>query len=777
MSSSPELASVSLAFAPHFNGAPPLLHCLWFYLRPGSDVHCPNCGTANADDAKFCTNCGTPLDLTCPVCGVSADVGDRFCRNCGSHLPWAAGEQSDNGAVSKRVEAHGATEPEAERRKVTVLFADLSGFTHWSSTLDPEETHALLNRYFEAADEIVRSFGGRVDKHIGDAVMAVFGAPVSHGNDSERAVRAALEIHDVLKTFEPPLSAHIGIANGVVVASRTGSDTHREYTVTGNSVNLAARLQDLAGHGESLASASVRNALAGIFGWEPKGETAIKGLDETVAVWRVVGISDAGSNRLRQSFVGRSAELDQFDSALRTCSDIGTGSAIRLRGEPGIGKSRLVEAFRDLSDAAGFKNHVGLVLDFGTARGHDAVGAIVRSFFDIDGPADEKTRREAALASVREGLISDVELVHFNDLLDIPQPPELRSIYDAMDQSDRTRGRQAALVHLAQGVARRSPVLIAVEDIHWADSGTLAHLADLAAGTASAPILLVMTTRIEGDPIDGNWRARAHGARLTTIDLAPLTTAEASELAQSEFDVAPEHVRTCIERAAGNPLFLEQLLRSANELDQETLPGTVQSIVQSRIDALAPEDRRALQAASILGQRFSMAAVCFLLGDTNYSSSHLVEHFLIRPAGDDYMFTHALVRDGVYSSLITARRKELHGRAADWFADRDLTLRAEHLGRIGDEKAASAYAAAARAEAQAYHIDRALALTEEGLKLADGVDRHDLASLRGDLLRGLGSIDLSIASFREARSAAVDNLGEVRALIGLAQGMRASGQG
>ena len=739
-------------------------------------MHCPNCGDANADDARFCTNCGSPLDLTCPVCGASADAGDRFCRNCGSQLPWAGGEQLDKAAVSQRADAQSATEAEAERREVTVLFADLSGFTHWSSTLDPEETHALLNRYFEAADEIVRSFGGRVDKHIGDAVMAVFGAPISHGNDSERAVRAALEIHDALETFEPPLSAHIGIANGVVVASRTGSDTHREYTVTGNSVNLAARLQDLAGHGESLASDSVRNALGGIFAWEPKGETAIKGLDEPVAVWRVAGIGDADSGRLQQGFVGRLAELGQFTSALRTCADSGKGSAIRLRGEPGIGKSRLAEEFRNLAREAGFKNHVGLVLDFGTGRGRDAVGAIVRSFLSIDSTASADSLRDAALGAVADGLITEGELVHLNDLLDVAQSAELRSIYDAMDQSDRTRGKEAALVHLAEGAARRSPVLIAVEDIQWADAGTLSHLADLAASTANAPILLVMTTRFEGDPIDGSWRAQAHGARLTTIDLAPLTPAEASELAESEFDIAEELVRTCIERAAGNPLFLEQLLRSANEVDQETLPGTVQSIVQSRIDALAPEDRHALQAASILGQRFSPAAVCFLLDDASYSCAHLVEHFLIRPAGDDYMFTHALVRDGVYSSLITSRRKELHGRAADWFADRDLTLRAEHLGRVGDERAAGAYAAAARAEAETHHIDRALALSEEGLKLTEGVDRHELACLRGDLLRGLGSIDLSIAAFRGALSVAADNVGEVRALIGLAEGMRVSGQ-
>ncbi|MHA1548332.1 MAG: adenylate/guanylate cyclase domain-containing protein, partial [Alphaproteobacteria bacterium] len=645
----------------------------------------------------------------------------------------------------------------------------------WSSKLDPEETHAILNRYFEVADEIVASFGGRVDKHIGDAVMAVFGAPVAHGNDAERAVRAALEIHKVLTTFEPPMTAHIGVANGVVVASRTGSETHREYTVTGNSVNLASRLQNLAKDGQTLVSESIKHSLESKFDWEDMGDTTIKGLDRAVAVSRVIGLARTGAGRVDSDIVGRVNELAQLKSILQSMKS-GGGSVIQLRGEPGIGKSRLTAEFRHRARDEGFAAHVGQVLDFGTAKGRGAIAAIVRSLLGVQQREDDVAGSEAVQRARDTDQIGEDDRAFVCDLIDLPVPADSRSIFDAMGEEDRNSGKRTAFVKLATEAADRAPLLVVVEDIHWADAGTLLLLARLAKATVEAPILLLMTTRIEGDPIDYGWRADAHGARITTMDLSPLSDAEAAEYAARQFDVAEGLIRASIKRAAGNPLFLEQLLRSANEIDQETLPGTVQSIVQSRVDALKVEDRHALQAAAVMGQRFSPEAVRFILGAEHYACDSLVAHFLIRRAGDDFMFTHALVRDGVYSSLIGPRRKELHSRAAEWFGEGDLTLRAEHLERAGDKRAAGAFAAAAKAEVRAYHIDKALTLTEDGIGCAEGADWHVLACLRGDLLRGLGSIDASIEAFNKVREAATDDVARCQALIGLGEGMRASGQ-
>ncbi|MFP6746483.1 MAG: adenylate/guanylate cyclase domain-containing protein [Alphaproteobacteria bacterium] len=271
---------------------------------------------------------------------------------------------------------------DAARRQVTTLFADISGFTRMSSAMDAEETHAMLNGFFAVVDEVLRRYGGTVDKHIGDAVMAVFGAPVAHTDDPERALRAALDIHGEVARLDPPLQVHIGVASGQLVASSTGSAAHAEYTVSGDSVNLAARLTDMAKAGETLAAASVQRALGDRFIGVSLGERMIEGLLEPVTLWRLDEIG-AGPVDGGHAFVGRARELRQFSTALDNCLETGTGETLIVRGGAGIGKTRLVEEFVSLAEAGGFAIHTGLILDFGTAKGQDAVGALARSLLEI----------------------------------------------------------------------------------------------------------------------------------------------------------------------------------------------------------------------------------------------------------------------------------------------------------------------------------------------------------------------------------------------------------
>jgi class 3 adenylate cyclase len=237
-----------------------------------------------------------------------------------------------------------------ERRPVAVLFADLVKFTELSSNRDPEGTHSILGRYFETVDGIIARYGGAIDKHIGDSVMAVFGAPIARGNDPERAIRAAVDIHRTMIRLGDAtgirLEVRVGIASGQVIASGTGSSRHQEYTVTGQSVNLASRLQSMAGVGETLISEAVHRAVAALVHGEALGEVAVKGLAEPVRVWRVGALRAGASIQLRRSFVGRRAELAQFTGSLEACCASGTGQAIYVRGEAGIGKTRLVEDSR-----------------------------------------------------------------------------------------------------------------------------------------------------------------------------------------------------------------------------------------------------------------------------------------------------------------------------------------------------------------------------------------------------------------------------------------------
>ena len=241
-------------------------------------MHCSDCGFGNPEGARFCAGCGARLAQSCPACGFAVEADHQYCAACGHRLAGAP--------------ARPWTPAAGERRQVTVLFCDLVGYTRLSQQLDAEEVHGLLERFFASVDGIIQSFGGTVDKHMGDCVMAVFGAPVAHGNDPERAARAALAIRDAMpRPFgagsDGPVAVHIGLASGQVVASGTGSEAHRAYTVTGDSVNLASRLTDQAGSGEILISDAVRRLLPDRFVCSAAGALEVKGLIEPVVAWNL----------------------------------------------------------------------------------------------------------------------------------------------------------------------------------------------------------------------------------------------------------------------------------------------------------------------------------------------------------------------------------------------------------------------------------------------------------------------------------------------------------
>uniref|UniRef100_UPI0013580934 adenylate/guanylate cyclase domain-containing protein n=1 Tax=Geminicoccus flavidas TaxID=2506407 RepID=UPI0013580934 len=294
---------------------------------------------------------------------------------------------------------------EGERRQVTVLFADLAGYTALASELDAEEVHALLQRFFRQIDAVVDRHGGHIDKHIGDCVMAVFGAPVAHGNDAERAVCAAIGIRDAMPALSAELGrsvqVHVGIAAGQVVAGGTGSNEHRAFTVTGESVNLAARLTDAAAPGEILLSDAVRRSLASRLDCEEISALRVKGFAEPVRSWRLHGLRAAAPER---PLVGRRRELEQLRTIVAACRDTSQGETTHIRGDAGIGKTRLVEELRKLAREAGFACHTGLVLDFGTGIGRDAIRSLLRSLLGLDLGAGVELAGIAAAAALADGL-------------------------------------------------------------------------------------------------------------------------------------------------------------------------------------------------------------------------------------------------------------------------------------------------------------------------------------------------------------------------------------
>lgn len=725
-------------------------------------MRCPQCQTENRADRKFCASCGAALERACTSCGFKNALSDRFCGGCGQAL-------TEAGPVAPPIHAS------PQRRPVAVLIADLANFTRLSAGRDPEDTQRLLARYFEAVDPIVLQHGGTIDKHIGDAMMALFGAPTAHGDDAFRAAQAARAIHRRMSALTretgESFGAHIGIALGEVLAGHFGSAGHAAYTVTGDAPTLATRLMEAAPAGETWVDEAIAGEIAAQVPCRKLAPLSLKGLDSITAHAIIDQASEPAQPRRRM--IGRRGELAQISALMAAASD-GNGGAVLVRGDPGIGKSTLLQEAAQDAAARGFAVAMTRVLDFGATRETEVAATLcVHLLQQCSGEAGE-----AGLAAALAAGDLPRELALFAaDLMSLPRSAGDLALYRAMDEATREAGRHRALQSLLTAAARRRPQLIIVEDLHWADAGLSATLAQLAAVLTDQAGLLLMSTRIDGDPIDGAWRARAHDALLATIDLRPLSGTDATRLAQQLSAESEDYVRRCVERAEGNPLFLEQLLRSRASDQGSHLPPSVHGVVLARLDRLAPNDRRAIEAGAILGQRFHLADLCRLIGDDGYDPAELARRHLVRPEGAEIAFAHALIRDGVYASLTHERRAEHHRAAAALFAAHDPAVSAEHLDRAGDPQAPLAYLRAAKVEAALLHIARALTLAERGGAIARSAsDIFQLAMQAGSLQRDLGQGEPGLASYSKAHDHAGDELQRTAAMVGMASANRLLGR-
>jgi tetratricopeptide (TPR) repeat protein len=381
-----------------------------------------------------------------------------------------------------------------------------------------------------------------------------------------------------------------------------------------------------------------------------------------------------------------------------------------------------------------------------------ALRTLLHALLELPTSADAAALAERLDAAALEPM----PRAHLLALLGREPDADTRAAYAALDSAARERGSAQALVALLRRHCADGALLLAVEDLHWAEAPALALLARVAAGCRDRPLLLAVTTRPQSDAFDAARRAHAGGLPALTLDLSPLGDTEAQALAQHLAGDDAELARRCVERAGGNPLFLEQLLRAAGDalpVSEQALPGSIQSLVLARLDRLTPADKAAVQAASVLGQRVDLGAWHALAGSPRLEP--LVDAGLLRPDDEAAQFVHALIRDGAYASLLKSRRRELHLRAADWYAARDAGLHAEHLALAESPRAAAAFGDAARAEAQRLRYAEAQALAERGLNCAgSAAERHALALLLGETLREQGRNAEALAAFTQARDAA-----------------------
>jgi class 3 adenylate cyclase/tetratricopeptide (TPR) repeat protein len=656
-------------------------------------VVCSSCSAENKQGAKFCRECGTPLVSRCPECGEPCEAGQRFCDECGASLA----DVADRPAVARPAPA--ATPPaqslpgpgaEPELRFVSVLFVDLVGFTALSEGREAEDVRELLDRYFGEARTIVERYGGAIEKFIGDAVMAVWGAPLAREDDAERAVRAALEIVDAVAVFgaevgDPGLRARAGVVTGQAAAV----ESVHEGLVVGDRVNTASRVQSAATPGSVLVDEVTRQVSSAAIAFEDAGEHSVKGKAEPLRLWRAVRVvaGIGGSEREEGSeapFLGRDGELrlvkDQFHQTVARRS----ARLVVVSGEPGVGKTRLRREFSNYTDglADPYLWHLGRCLAHGDGIAFWALSEMVRQRFGIPQDAPSTVIAEKLDAGLAEW-IPDPEDRAFiaprlGALLGVAEP--------GLGRAELFAGWRLFFERLASV----EPVILVFEDMQWADQGLLEFIDQLLDWSTSAPIFVLVLARPELAAGREGWPAGRRGA--TSVHLEPLADDAVRMLLSGLVDGLPEGAADrIVQQAQGIPLYAIETVRAladrgvlaerdgrleaVGEVGELEVPASLNALLASRLDALTQTERGLVKAMAAFGGAFARASAAALTDipednlDSTLASLVRKQVLVIRadplsPDRGQYAFAQAMFRSVVYETLPRKERKQRHLAAA-----------------------------------------------------------------------------------------------------------------
>jgi class 3 adenylate cyclase/tetratricopeptide (TPR) repeat protein len=682
-------------------------------------MQCATCGTENRADRRFCSQCGNALSLTCPSCGTANEPSDRFCGSCGS-------------ALGDGAPARAATAVAAERRLVSVLFADLVGFTTLAERRDPEEVRDILSRYFDRCRTLIEQHGGVVEKFIGDAVMAVWGTPVAREDDAERSVRAALALTQAVTALGeqvgmPGLRVRAGVLTGSAAVDLAAE---REGMVLGDTVNTASRLQSIAAPGTVLVDDVTRRTTEAAIAYEDAGTHEVKGREQPVRTWTalrvVAGVGGARRGPgLEAPFVGRDAELRHVISAWEESVARRATRLVTVVGDAGSGKSRLLwEYFKHIDGLEQeFRWHQGRCLSYGEGVGYWALTEMVRSRAGIaedeDAASSRAKLRDAVARYVpdeRERRLVEPRLAH---LLGLEQRV-------APDRADLFSGWRLFF----ERVAATGPVIMVFEDVQWADGGLLDFVDYLIEWSAELPIFVLALARPEIAAARPAWRA--------DITLTPLPDDAIRAALESLVPGLPDEVaRRILARAEGVPLYAIETIRMLLDrglLAQEgaryvltgdvgdlDVPETLHALVAARLDGLDPVERTTLQLGSVLGQSFSPAGVAALSGRPIDDVRALLDSLVTKqvlafeddersPERGQYRFLQGLVQTIAYGTLSRRDRKASHLAAARHLQE----TAGDALGDVADVLA-SHFLAAAKADPEAPDAPKIRASARETL--------------------------------------------------------------
>ncbi|MGZ8481907.1 MAG: AAA family ATPase, partial [Candidatus Limnocylindria bacterium] len=746
---------------------------------------CPSCGEEHAESARFCAMCGHRLASTCDSCGAELDPGSRFCASCGAPATPPSATSSEEPTDATAV---------AERRRVSVLFVDLAGFTALAESMDAEDVRRVQSRYFEVARSIVATYGGTIEKFIGDAVMAVWGAPAAHEDDAERAVRAALAIVYAVDRLggsadADGLRARAAVTSGeaVVTIGAVG-----QGMVAGDLVNVAARLQGRAPVGGVLVDDATRALAPTAAKYTRVGALSLKGRTGRLAAYRADALAaepmarSAGTNRGR--FVGRDRELRELQDLLASVMRDRHGRLVSVVGIAGIGKSRLVGELRSWADGleGAIAWHDGRSPAYGEGIAFAAVAEMVRRRIRVDEATPPEIARRQLGAAMEEFVADEAERRWIE--------PRLATLLERGETGAFDRDELfAAWRRFFERVSGRMPVVLAFEDFQWAEPSLLEFVEHLAAWTRNRPILIVTAARpeiMDRHPAWGSGGGSSTSLRLERLDDEPMRRL----LDQQAPGLPPEVARQVLAHAGGVPLYAVEVARilPAEASDAEppsrrgarrarsptaiAVPDTLHGVIAARIDALPPGERRLLLSAAVLGHRFRPDALVTVAGGDAAATRRRVSTLLQRdllaldeelnsPGRGELTFVQGLVREVAYRRLARTERRALHLAAARYLesaGDDAAEVLAGHLGeahRLTEEsreqlrlarRAVSALRTAAR-QAMAVHVpDRALDLLERALRLSEGTDeRPSVLAETADAARAAGRLEVAEERLRE----------------------------
>lgn len=722
-------------------------------------MQCPNCGHTNAADAKFCAQCGTGLTITCGVCSTVAVPGAAFCTNCGAALGSEASGASElarylpQELLTKLESARAGRAMHGERRTVTMLFADIKGSTSAAEQLDPEDWAEIINGAFEHLIAPVYHYEGTLARLQGDAVLAFFGAPIAHEDDPVRAIRAGLEIIDAIGAYRHQIDerwgvtieARVGIHTGLVVVGEVGSDLRVEYTALGDAINVASRMEQAAAPGTVLITDHTLSLTDGMFESESLGPIEVKGKAEPVVAHRVVRFIGDHAPAPATVLVGRSEEMKRL-AALRSQLATGSGWIVSVTADAGVGKSRLLREFRDSADADTMLSlrydqpgdmawMTGAGRSYETATPFAAVSDLLNRWWGLVDADDPFARVESAIASIDctypdgAALLSHVGGVALSE--------EAAAFIGALDAPVLHAKAAVAFTSYLEASARRRPLLIVLEDVHWADDLSLALFESIMELTERLPIGLVVAMRPYRE--DTSWHIhqvaeRDHPHRYHQLALSALTSDDGGALLDAllgDVEIPAETRSRILERSAGNPLFLEEMVRTLSESgsDDHTVPSSLAAILTARLDRLDESTRFVVQMASVIGTEFDRPTLGALV-DQDTPDREIIDlqrRGIVVDAGRGMLaFRHVLMQEAAYETILRRTRRELHHLVATHYIEsrpEDVQDIARHLKEAGDIDAAFPYLVEAGARAT-----RAMALGDAIRLLTDAIDNTPIGA-------------------------------------------------